>query len=52
MEDQIQSIENELGYITMDINSAANEEERKSLEDKYNQQITSLVNQLEQLKNN
>lgn len=52
MEEQIQNIENQLGFITFDINQAENEADRLSLEDKYKEEIEMLSNQLEQLKNN
>lgn len=52
MEEQIQNIENQLGYITVEIENAENIEARQSLEDRYNNEIEMLVNQLEQLKNN
>lgn len=52
MEEQINNIEQQLGFITFTINEAQDVESRKSLEDKYNQEIEMLSNQLEQLKNN
>lgn len=52
MEEQIQNIENQLGFITLEINSAEDVTSRISLEDKYKQEIETLSNQLEQLKNN
>jgi hypothetical protein len=52
MEEQINNIENQLGFINFEINSAETEEARISLEDRYKVEIESLVNQLEQLKNN
>lgn len=52
MEEQIQHIENQLGFINLEINSAQTEQERQSIEDRYNDEIINLVNQLEQLKNN
>ena len=52
MEEQIQQIENQLGFITLEINSAETEQERQSIEDRYSNEIQNLVQQLEQLKNN
>lgn len=52
MEEQIQNIENQLGFITLEISLAENEADRLSLEDKYKEQIEMLSMQLEQLKNN
>ena len=52
MEEQIQNIESQLGFINMEINSAQSEQERKSIEDRYSNEVENLVNQLEQLKNN
>jgi hypothetical protein len=51
MEEQIQNIENQLGFINLEINSAETEQERQALEDTYSNEIESLVQQLEQLKN-
>jgi hypothetical protein len=52
MEEQIQQIENQLGFITLEINSAETEQERQSIEDRYSNEVINLVQQLEQLKNN
>lgn len=52
MEEQIQNIENRLGFITLEINSAETEQDRQSIEDRYSNEIQNLVQQLEQLKNN
>lgn len=52
MEEQIQNIEDQLGFINMEINSAETEQERQALEDTYKVEVESLVQQLEQLKNN
>jgi len=52
MEEQINNIENQLGFINFEINSAETVEDRQSLEDRYRVEIENLVNQLEQLKNN
>ena len=49
MEEQIQNIENQLGFINMEINSAQSEQERKSIEDRYSNEVENLVNQLEHL---
>ena len=52
MEEQIQNIENHLGFINLEINSAETEQDRKSIEDRYSNEIINLIQQLEQLKNN
>jgi len=52
MEEQINNIENQLGFINFTINSAETVEARQSLEDRYRVEVENLVNQLEQLKNN
>ena len=52
MEEQIQNIEDQLGFINMEINSAETEQDRQSIEDRYSNEIQNLVQQLEQLKNN
>lgn len=52
MEEQIKNIENQLGFITLEISLAEDEASRLSLEDKYKEEIEVLSIQLEQLKNN
>lgn len=52
MEQQILELENKLGFINYTINLSENEQERVSLEDKYSMEVYTILQQLEQLKNN
>ena len=47
---ELENLENELGAITFEINSAETVEERQSLEDIYANRIESIVNRIENLK--
>jgi hypothetical protein len=50
--EELQNLENQLGFITFNINQAETMEERASLEDIYSSEIESIVNRIENLKQN